>query len=215
LELLFYPSHQKTFTPELTSILEGYQSGLESGDFEIAANNLCSYTVNAYLGGKPLENLEKQSENYSILMRDLKQESPLNWHESFRQAILNLRGTSETPWRLMGEAFNEEIITPLRLEAGDVSALHNMYLNKLILAYQFHEVQDALNIIAELQKYVINALGTPLALAFYFYDSLTHLALYPDASEPEQQRILEKVTANQEKMQLWAQQAPMNYLHKY
>ncbi len=52
-------------------------------------------------------------------------------------------------------------------------------------------------------------------LYFNFYDSLTHLALYPDAPEPEQQRILEKVTANQEKMQLWAQHAPMNYLHKY
>ncbi|AFY84859.1 putative ATPase [Oscillatoria acuminata PCC 6304] len=212
----FFTTHAKEHLHlSLNPFLEGYQAGLESGDFEIAANNLCSYTVNAYLGGKTLENLEKQSENHSISMRDLKQKSPLNWHESFRQAILNLRGNSETPWRLMGEAFNEEIMRPLSLEAGDVSSLHNMYLNKLILAYQFYEVQDALNTIAELEKYVINALGTPLALAFYLYDSLTHLALYPDAPESEQQRILERVTANQETMQLWAQQAPMNYLHKY
>ncbi|MCT7994877.1 AAA family ATPase [Laspinema olomoucense] len=212
----FFTTHAKEHLHlSLNPFLEGYQAGLESGDFEIAANNLCSYTVNAYLGGKSLENLEKQAQNYSLLMRNLKQESPLNWHESFRQAILNLRGNSETPWRLMGEAFNEEIMAPLRLQAGDVSSLHNMYLNKLILAYQFQEFQDAITTIAELEKYVINALGTPLALVFHFYDSLTHLALYPDASEPEQQRILEKVTANQEKMQLWAQQAPMNYLHKY
>ncbi|MCT7975083.1 AAA family ATPase, partial [Laspinema olomoucense] len=212
----FFTTHTKEHLHlSLNPFLEGYQAGLESGDFEIAANNLCSYTVNAYLGGKNLENLENQAQSYSILMRNLKQESPLNWHESFRQAILNLRGNSETPWRLMGEAFNEEIMAPLRLQAGDVSSLHNMYLNKLILAYQFQEFQDAITTIAELEKYVINALGTPLALAFYLYDSLTHLALYPDASETEQQRILEKVTANQEKMQLWAQQAPMNYLHKY
>ncbi|MHC5828163.1 MAG: hypothetical protein ACYT04_72800, partial [Nostoc sp.] len=50
---------------------------------------------------------------------------------------------------------------------------------------------------------------------FYFYDSLTHLAVYSDFEEFEQKQILDRVTANQKKMQNWAVHAPMNHLHKW
>ncbi|WP_367288428.1 SpoIIE family protein phosphatase [Laspinema palackyanum] len=207
-----FKEHIKTSLP---IFIKGYKAGLESGSFDSAASNLTSYTVNAYLCGRNLEILEKEANDYSALMHQIKQDSHLNWHESFRQAIINLRGNYDKPWELKGEAFNEEIMMPLRLQSGDVAALCNMYVNKLILAYQFSEFQDALNTTADLDQYAIYAMGTPAYPTIYLYHSLTHLAIYPDSPESEQQRILEKVTANQETMQLWAQQAPMNYLHKY
>ncbi|MEC4819434.1 MAG: ATP-binding protein, partial [Scytonema sp. PMC 1069.18] len=50
---------------------------------------------------------------------------------------------------------------------------------------------------------------------YYFYDSLTQLAMYPTVDETEQKEILDKVQANQEKMQHWARYAPMNFSNKF
>ena len=41
------------------------------------------------------------------------------------------------------------------------------------------------------------------------------LAVYADVNESEKVQYLQKVTANQEKMQKWGNHAPMNYLHKF
>jgi hypothetical protein len=41
------------------------------------------------------------------------------------------------------------------------------------------------------------------------------LAVYSDTPQSEQQGILDRVQANQEKMQKWAHHAPMNFLHKF
>jgi class 3 adenylate cyclase/GAF domain-containing protein len=59
------------------------------------------------------------------------------------------------------------------------------------------------------------AAGTPLELTYCLYHSLALLALFAESTKSEKEEILKKVTANQEKVNLWAQHAPMNYLHKY
>ena len=56
------------------------------------------------------------------------------------------------------------------------------------------------------------ALNVPI---FYFYDSLARLAISPSISSAKQEKLLLKVSSNQEKMHKWAQHAPMNFQHKY
>jgi PAS domain S-box-containing protein len=50
---------------------------------------------------------------------------------------------------------------------------------------------------------------------FHFYDSLAHLGIFAEASNSEKEAWLNRVNANQEKMQKWAHHAPMNHLHKF
>ncbi|MGF1490599.1 MAG: AAA family ATPase, partial [Prochloraceae cyanobacterium] len=57
--------------------------------------------------------------------------------------------------------------------------------------------------------------STLLVPIFYFYYSLTQLAIYPDRNKSERQKILKIVNANQKKIKKWAHYAPTNYLHKY
>ena len=79
----------------------------------------------------------------------------------------------------------------------------------------FEEYKQAINHVALGEKYLDGVVGLVLYTVFHFYDSLARLAVYTDAPEAEQKALLEKVAANQEKMELWAQHGPMNYLHKY
>jgi signal transduction histidine kinase/GAF domain-containing protein len=65
------------------------------------------------------------------------------------------------------------------------------------------------------EQYLDGGTATFLIPLFHFYDSLAQLAVFPDFPKTEQHDLLEKVTANQEKMKKWADHAPMNYLHKF
>ena len=50
---------------------------------------------------------------------------------------------------------------------------------------------------------------------FHFYAALTNLALFPTQPETEQADLLASVETHQTTLQQWAQNAPMNHLHKW
>jgi hypothetical protein len=50
---------------------------------------------------------------------------------------------------------------------------------------------------------------------FHFYAALTNLALFPTQPETEQADLLASVETHQTTLHQWAQNAPMNYLHKW
>jgi len=86
-------------------------------------------------------------------------------------------------------------------------------MNKVILNYLFQYFSQALTHLGNTQQYLATATGLVIVPLFYFYDSLVNLAVYPQKTAAEQEQILTKVTNNQAKMQLFAQNAPMNYRH--
>ena len=198
----------------LSNLLEGYQIGLETGDWQYAAMTGYVYCLHAYLIGKELAEVEKEMAKYGEAISALKQEGVLHWHQMFWQSVLNLMGQSEKPSHLKGKVYDEAKMLPIHLEANDQGSLFNAYLIKIILNYLFLDIQQAFADAIQIEEYLNSASG-PFIPIRHFYDSLIWLALFIDASETEQKCILEKITANQEKMEKWAKHAPMNYLHKF
>ncbi|MBP0016190.1 MAG: AAA-like domain-containing protein, partial [Cyanobacteria bacterium SBLK] len=199
----------------LSSELEGYQSGLESGDFDFAASGIIGFCMISYLNSKELVSLEQEMSAYNKALGQLKQEAYLNWQQMCWQVILNLLGQNENPSHLKGEIYDEQKMLPLHLKANDRTALLHLYTHKLTLCYRFQKLNQAFENAVNLEAYIDQAGVSYYAPPAYFYDSLARLAVFPDRQPSEQEYILEKVAANQEKMALWAKHAPMNYLHKF
>jgi predicted ATPase/signal transduction histidine kinase len=199
----------------LKPLLEIYQSGLETGDLEYAGYGAHYYCLHSYCVGKELSELEQEMATYSEAIRQLKQENTLIYNNIARQAVLNLLAQSETPVQLMGEAFNEVNTLPQLQQANNRYALALLHINKLLLCYLFQNHTQAVENSTVAEPYLDGLAGTLQVAVFHFYDSLARLAVYPNAPESEQERLLEKVTANQEKMQNWAKHAPMNFQHKF
>jgi signal transduction histidine kinase/CheY-like chemotaxis protein len=124
-------------------------------------------------------------------------------------------GKSDNPCRVIGQVYDEEKMLPIITSAGDIYSLYEYYLHKFILSYLFYEFNEALENASLAEEKVEGATGTIMVASFYFYDSLLRLAVFPESSESEQQHILGKISVNQEKMKLWAEHAPMNFLHKF
>ncbi|GIK38491.1 MAG: serine/threonine protein kinase [Chloroflexota bacterium] len=196
-------------------LLESYQIGLETGAIEYAALAAFVYTYHAYWTGMPLAELDHELVKYSEAIDQLKQGTVLDLSRQYRQAVLNLMGQAENPCRLKGQSFDEETMLPLLLEANNMNALAQIHLNTLVLCYLFRNYPQAVDHATQAEQYLNGVIGTSHVPVFYFYDSLARLAAYSDAQAPAKEDLLEKVSANQEKMKKWAQHAPQNYLHKF
>jgi len=199
----------------LEPLVSVYSSGLETGDLEYAGYGLMVYSYFAYFTGKELTALEKEMGTYRNATYRIKQETALNFQEIYWQAVLNLLGRSEDPCRLQGKAYDEQRRLPLHQQANDNLGVVFLYLNKFLLCYLFENYSEGIENTTITEKYLDALVGLPLIPVFHFYDSLVWLAVYSDTPQSEQQGILDRVQANQEKMQKWAHHAPMNYLHKF
>ncbi|MDZ8257160.1 AAA family ATPase [Nostoc sp. ChiQUE01b] len=199
----------------LNTVLEAYSLAMETGDLEFAALFLQFYCFCCYSIGRELTGLEREIANYSNALKQIKQERAFNWSCIYQQSVLNLLGFVEDPCRLIGEAYNEEKMLPLHLEAKDGIGLLYLYFHKLHLCYLFQQFPQAAENATQAEKYLDSGTGQLVIPVFYFYDSLAKLAVYTDAPDSEQKCILDRVQANQEKMQYWAYHAPMNNWHKF
>lgn len=199
----------------LQQFLEGYKSGLETGDLEFAGYCAHCYCYHSYVVGKELIELEHKMTTYGEAIRQIKQELPLTWNQLYQQSILNLIGRSVNPSRLIGEVYNEQIEIPKHKIANNGFAIFNTYFNKLCLCYLFSEYSQAVENSNMAEDYLLQMSATFAKAVYYFYDSLARLAIYAESNTKVQSEILEKVTTKQEKMKRWAHHAPMNYLHKY
>lgn len=199
----------------LSPALEGYAMGLETGDLEHAGYCAYIYPVHSFWSGKELGQTEKEVQTYCEALTQIKQQVALTWNQIYWQTVLNLQGKSENVCYLIGSTFDEKEMLPRHQQMNDFYTMDHLFLNKLMLCYLFEDIPQAVENAAKAEKCLGGLTGLIVVSLIYFYDSLARLALYPNASEAEQAEIFKKIQANQEKMQQWAEHAPMNFLHKY
>ncbi|HEY9611733.1 ATP-binding protein, partial [Allocoleopsis sp.] len=192
-----------------------YSGGLETGDLEYAAYAAMTYGYYSYFAGKPLIQLEREMATYWDAIHKIKQETTLCYHELYWQAILTMMGKTQNPCLLKGEVYDEQKMLPLHQQTHDLLAIQYLYCNKLLFCYLFGHYEQAIENSVQGEIYLGAATGQLSFVIFHFYDSLARLAIYPNTSRFEQQSILNRVQANQEKMQKWAHHVPMNHLHKF
>ncbi len=199
----------------LQPLLENYQTGLETGVLEYAAYSIHAYCHYSYFIGKPLLPLEEELAMYSHAVARFKQETALGWNHLSWQVALNLMGYSEDPCCVTGKVYDENIQLPIHQQADDRIAIHYLHINKCILHYLFQEYGSAVENADIAEEHLNGVTGEVTVAIFHFYDSLARLALYPSLPQQEQDAVLTKISANQEKMRQWVHHAPMNHLHKF
>jgi len=205
----FHP--KETIAP----FVEGYQSGIDVGDYEWGT--LCAFWHNtyAYFSGTELAHLEQKIAAYSDTISDCHQTYVLNINNMLHQTILNLLARSKVACELESDAYSESKNLPELEHAKDLFSLGVLTIYKLILYYLFHEPIKAVETASVAEQYLDAISAYLFAALFYFYDALSHLDIYSDALQPRKAEILEKVSNNQEKLKFWAKYAPMNFQHKW
>nr|WP_199317134.1 hypothetical protein [Chroococcidiopsis sp. [FACHB-1243]] len=203
------------FRKAIPMLVDAYQNGVETGDFEFAGYAAYSACYFSFLVGESLTQLEQKTATYSKAVRQIRRENPSNWIAVLWQTILNLLDRSENPSRLIGSVYDEEQALPHAIAVKDGNEIRYFYLNKVILCYLFGKYHQAAQTAVLAKQYVEEVKAITAVTLLCFYDSLVLLSLWVEASSSEKSAWLSCVSNNQEKMQKWAKHAPMNYLHKY
>jgi PAS domain S-box-containing protein len=215
-EACFIKHWKQHIKETLKPFQDSYFSGLETGDLEHAGYSAHRYCYHLYVSGSAeLSRVDREMQAYSDALDKMNQDSILQLHQIYHQVVLNLLGLVENPCQLIGSACDESQMLPRHIAENYRISCYYFYLNKFILCYLFGEYDCAIEYAVEAEKYLDAGISSPLVPIFHTYDSLCRLAVYPDGDLTEQQAILDKVVSNQEKMQKWAESAPMNYQHKF
>ncbi|MEG4964235.1 MULTISPECIES: AAA family ATPase [unclassified Microcoleus] len=206
---------QEALLATIPTLKEGYRFGMETGDFVDAGYNIyiCFYTH--LFAGVELDTWEPEIASYRAVMAQLKQYSARVYLDMIQQTVQNLRETRMRPDLLIGSAYDETVMIPKHYEDNEFTAIACACIFKLLLAYCYGNYTAALEHITQVKQYLMGVSGSAFVPIFHFYAALTHLALFPEQPAIEQTEIISLVETHQSTLQQWAQNAPMNYLHKW
>ncbi|WP_448266634.1 AAA family ATPase [Nostoc sp. DSM 114159] len=207
--------HQESLRATMLTMKDGYATGMETGDFLNAGYNSLNYFIAKLFAGVELDIWEPEIAGYRAVLVQVKQHSALIYLDMVQQTVENLREARILSDCLIGTAYNETAMLPKHHQDKDLSAIAIAYTYKLILAYFFGNYRVALDHNAQAKQYLMAVSGMIFIPIFHFYAALTHLALLLAQPEPKQAEFLALVETHQTTLHQWAQNAPMNHLHKW
>ncbi|MEG4228378.1 AAA family ATPase [Microcoleus sp. N9_B2] len=211
----FVQHHQEAVRATIPVLKAGYTAGMETGDFLSAGFSILDYFYANFFSGVELDTWEPEIAGYSTALAQAKQYTPLAYLDMKQQTVLNLTEAVSQPDCLMGPAYDETVMLPKHYQDNELSAIALVYIYKLLLAYSWGNYPAALNHICQAKPYLMALSGLVHIPVFHFYAALTHLALFSTQPETEQAEVLALVETHQTTLQQWAQNAPMNHLHKW
>ncbi|MEG4167357.1 MULTISPECIES: AAA family ATPase [unclassified Microcoleus] len=206
---------QESLLATIPTLKDGFTAGMETGDFVDAGYNIYIYFYTHLFAGVELDTWEPEIAGYRAVMAQLKQYSAQIYLDMVQQTVQNLRETHMRPDLLIGSAYDETVMIPKHYQDNEFTAIACAYIFKLLLAYCYGNYTAALDHITQVKQYLMGVSGSIFVPLFHFYAALTHLALFPTQPETEQASILALVETHQSTLHQWAQNAPMNYLHKW
>ncbi|QFS48337.1 trifunctional serine/threonine-protein kinase/ATP-binding protein/sensor histidine kinase [Nostoc sphaeroides] len=206
--------NQQHIRTSISLLQESHSLGLETGDFFHVLASMIFKLFYVYLSG---------TEVLEILLADIKayesnfaqNQRLLNWSNIICQSINNLTESSDNSECFIGEYYQDEQLLSALIKENDELTLHVFSLSKLILSYLFENFPAAVENGNQGEQYLNGGAGMLSVPVFYYYDSLSRLAVYPTAEPSQQEQLLLKVGENQEKLQFRANFAPMNFQHKF
>ncbi len=199
----------------LVPLLEGLQSGLETGDIEFAGYCTFHYAEKAFAAGEPLDAIAQKLASFIELMEKFKQEFSLYYDKAWHQLFLNLQGLAEDKCRLVGDSFDELEMLPYFQSTKNGTLLFATYVAKMILLYFFQDYTGAIECAKSALDYAASGAGMMVTADHNFYYTLALLAHYPHANSQQQTEYISFVQQQQQTMQRWADRAPTNFLHKF
>ncbi|MBK1989152.1 AAA family ATPase [Sphaerospermopsis aphanizomenoides BCCUSP55] len=199
-------------------LIHGFTAGINTGENEFASYAAIDYCLIKFLCGYNLEEVEKDYQKYSRLIKNLKQEFSIYCIELVHKIAVNFLVINSDNGLIIGKSLDEE-----KEYLKNWKQINNQwlvfifYFAKTVYFYYFGNYQQATINGIEAEKYFKTSSSSSFLTApqHNFYSSLSYLADYSSCDLKQQNELREQVDENQERMKLWANHCPENFQHKY
>lgn len=196
-------------------IMESYRLCIAVGETEFAAYTLLQYINHCLFVGINMPELLKQANTFTSQIRSMSQDNVLMHLKIPHQTILNLMGQNDVPYSLKGEILDEDTIKTHFKRTQDKIGLFVIHVRQILLSYLFGRYDLALQESIQAKKYVDVVMGIMEIPVFYFFDTLTRLAVLNKTSGRERLSHLLVIRKNKKMLRKWANMAPDNYAGKF
>ncbi len=196
----------------LEPLKRSYKVGIELGDIEYCIYSSSAYCFFLLLSGKNLSWIKEEMIHYNHLPKSFSEHHNSNQNEALIQIVSNLLGENEKPVELNGVYFNEGENFSGITALNEQSRVFTCFTYKMILCYMTGQYEPGLQNAKLALLYMDNVKGMLFQPLFYFYYSLLNFTLF--CNDKSQKHYLKTAVTYKEKSKKWADQVPVNYLHR-
>ena len=205
-------SHLKQGIPY---IKKAYIAGMDTGDVYV------SYNCYNLIGQKIISSSDnfnliiQESQKYWEVLRKIQNHLFAEVQQVYQHFLLNLQGLTPDKFSFSTENFDEAECLQMWEEKDFMTGVAPYYVFKAQILFLYEDYEQALEKISISDRIIMFLSSMPIQCEHYFYYSLILTAVYPQATDAQQQEYQKIWTANQEKIKIWAENCPANFLHKY
>ncbi len=192
---------------------DGYQTGLECGDFQYAGYILGFGTANLFNQGIRLDIMQEKLERFMDFVQKAKHQMPIDTIQGYLLIIANLRGMTAHRACFDSDQISEADFLSGCRSRNIIGACYFL-IAKAQTLYLYQHYEQALACIMAAKEDLSFISGTSVMAEYNFYQSLILLALCDQDDTGNTERLL-KIEKLQLQLRVWAVNCEENFLHKY
>jgi predicted ATPase/serine phosphatase RsbU (regulator of sigma subunit)/tRNA A-37 threonylcarbamoyl transferase component Bud32 len=204
-------AHLKKGIPFLRN---GYLAGIETADVYVSYNSY-HLILQRILSAESFSSILEESSKHLEFLRRMKNYVIAGIQQLYQHFILNLQGLTQDKFSFNDEDFDEFQCLQMLEENVFMTGIGTYNIFKAQILFLYGDYENALIRIKDSEKIIVFLSGIAIQAEHYLYYSLILTALYPTASNSQQKEYWETLKINQQKMNIWADNCPENFLHKY
>ncbi len=194
---------------------QGIEAALASGNFLFLGYILIYKLLNPFYQGKNLEQLLEDLPDKLLFTRKNNHWVAYYSIVALKIILLNLTGRTSEKLNFDNEEIREAKYLEQCYSRQNYYALCHYLILKSKILYLYGKPTEAIHSSEEAEKIIAVLTGKFQVAEHNFYNSLSLIALYREASEELQKQYWDKLEANQKQMKIWAENCPENFEHKY
>ncbi|WP_449539574.1 AAA family ATPase [Ferdinandcohnia sp. Marseille-Q9671] len=179
------------------------QNCIEAGNIHLAGANSSFIAITLLINGDPLKDTLEGIKNQLLFIDQIR-------YRISKGFLMEL-----TYWISVLMDQTEEVEWEFKKVLDDDSAKIIHYTVRLQMSYLFDKTSFAKQLLTELEKLVNKRLTLIIVAEYYFYYSLWLSRFYQDSPPTERKLLYKKLKKNEQKLGMWAEFCPENYVHKY
>jgi len=199
----------------LVPLMDGYASGLESGDLNYAAFCLLIHDLHGLFTSKEISELKNDVEKNNKIIRDLNQQYIHILHSIMCEGIINFIEPKENPIELSGTFIDAEKSEQLWIDEENNAALAVFYIAKATLSLAYNKYSTGLENIRQYTKYQDSLQGAVTTRYKVIFETFFRTMLYPELSLLKKLAYRIRIKINQIQLKRWTKHAPSNTKHYY